>query len=144
MMAKASSMKLGKNLILIGLTLQILFFGFFLICGGIFQYRLVRSPTPSSSRNSWTKYMYTLYAAGILILIRSLFRVIEFTQGNDGTIMTHEFYLYIFDGLLMLGVLVLFNVIHPGQLIGRRFDIESIRLDPRGEESSDGFVAERK
>jgi len=88
--------------------------------------------------------MYTLYAAGILILIRSLFRVIEFTQGNDGTIMTHEFYLYIFDGLLMLGVLVLFNVIHPGQLIGRRFDIESIRLDPRGEESSDGFVAERK
>lgn len=34
----------------------------------------------------------------MLILARSVFRVIEFMQGNDGFIMSHEYMLYIFDG----------------------------------------------
>lgn len=136
-------MKLGKNVILVGLFLQILFFGFFLICGGIFHHRIIRSPTPASLQNSWVKYMYALYTAGILILIRSVFRVIEFLQGNDGSIMTHEVFLYVFDGVLMLGVMVLFNVIHPGSIIGRKARAQGIQLEG-GDSSYDGFVTDRK
>jgi len=143
MMAKASSMKLGKNLILIGLFLQILFFGFFLVCGSIFHRRLLRTPTPSSSQTNWVKYMYALYGAGCLILIRSIFRVAEFVGGTDGTIMTHEAYIYIFDGVLMLGALVIFNVVHPGAIIGRKAASEGIRLDGR-ESSTEGLTYERK
>src|SRR4051794_29576933 len=136
-------MELGKNIILVGLFLQILFFGFFLVCGGLFQYRMTRSPTPTSLQENWAKYMYALYAAGILILIRSIFRVIEFTQGNNGTIMTHEIFLYIFDAILMLGVMVLFNVVHPGSIIGRKATIDSFALDDRNI-STDGFASDRK
>jgi len=142
-MSNAKTMNLGKNLILVGLFLQIFFFGVFLVCGGIFHFRMVRSPTPTSHQNSWVKYMYALYTAGILILIRSIFRVIEFTQGNNGTIMTHEIFLYIFDAVLMLGVMVMLNVIHPGSIIGRKAETEGIQLDARGS-SSDGFAPDPK
>jgi len=130
--ANASSQKLGKNLIVIGLFLQIVFFGLFLVCGIIFQVRLVRTPTTYSVQTNWTKYLYTLYASGTLILIRSLFRIIEFTGGLNGPIMTHEIFIYIFDAVLMVGVMILFNVIHPGAIIGRKLDSEGIRLNEAG------------
>lgn len=143
MESKASSLQLGKHLILIGLFLQIIFFGVFLVCGGIFHYRLVRKPTLASSQVNWTKFMYAMYGAGTLILIRSLFRVLEFTGGNDGPIMTHEYFLYVFDGVLMLGVMVIFNVVHPGQIIGRKSDPESMVLENRGA-SLEGLTYQRK
>ncbi len=34
--------------------------------------------------------MHVLYAASTLILVRSIFRVIEFAQGNDGYFMRSE------------------------------------------------------
>lgn len=142
MMAKESSQKLGKNLILIGLFLQIAFFGFFLICGGLVHFRLSRNPTQASSQTSWTKHMYMLYIAGILILIRSLFRVAEFAGGHNGTLQSHEIYLYIFDSVLMLGVMVAFNVVHPGSIIGRKAQSEGFVLSGR-ETSSEGLY-ERK
>lgn len=143
MLAKESTLARGKSIILVGLFIQIIFFGFFLVCGGIFHYRIVRSPTPSSVQNNWLKYMYTLYGAGFLILIRSLFRVLEFVQGPKGTIQTHEAYLYVFDGVLMLGVMVMFNVAHPGELIGRKAVPGAYQLDGR-EEGSDGSAIFRK
>lgn len=136
-MANDAHIDQGKNLILLGLYLQLVFFGLFLVTGGIFHVRMARSPTLVSLQNNWAKYMYTLYAAGALVLVRSVFRVIEFKEDNSGPITTHEFYLYIFDAVLMLGVLVLFNLIHPGQIIGRRITSNGIRLDDM-ESLSDG------
>jgi hypothetical protein len=144
LVAKASTIKLGKTVIIIGLFLQIVFFGLFLICGGVFHFRLLRSPTPSSTQVNWAKYMYTLYAAGILILIRSIFRVAEFTGGNDGPIMTHEFFLYLFDGVLMFGVMTLFNAVHPGAIIGRKGGSQGIIMNERQDISNEGVTYERK
>ena len=87
--------------------------------------------------------MYSLYGAGSLILIRSLFRVAEFVGGTDGPIMTHEAYIYVFDGVLMLGAMVIFNVVHPGAIIGRKAGSDGIRLDER-ESSTDALAYERK
>ena len=48
--------------------------------------------------------MSVLYVASGLIFVRSLFRLIEYIEGNDGVLLSSEVYLYIFDALLMLGV----------------------------------------
>ena len=120
MVSKASSINNGKHLIVVGLFLQIIFFGVFLVTSLIFDRRLRKTPTPASSAINWQKYIRTLYFTGILILIRSVFRVVEFTGGNDGPLMTSEVYLYVFDAILMLGVLVSLNVVHPGDIIGRK------------------------
>lgn len=143
-MAKESSQKLGKNLVLIGLFIQIVFFGFFLVCSGLVHVRLNRNPTPASTQASWAKHLYMLYLAGILILIRSLFRVAEFAGGHDGPLQSHEIYLYIFDAVLMLGVMVAFNIVHPGSIIGRKAQNEGFMLGDRDRSSAEALAYERK
>jgi glucan phosphoethanolaminetransferase (alkaline phosphatase superfamily) len=139
MVSKASSINNGKHLIVVGLFLQIIFFGIFLVTSFIFDRRLRRTPTAASSAINWQKYMLTLYFTGILILIRSLFRVVEFTGGNDGPLMTSEVYLYIFDGVLMLGVLVSLNVVHPGDIIGKKAQDSMMVLSDR-DTSTEAFA----
>ena len=64
----------------------------------------------------WKRHLYILYATSALILIRSIFRIIEYIQGNSGYLLSHEVYLYVFDAVLMFMVMVLFNWIHPSQV----------------------------
>ena len=66
----------------------------------------------------WKRHLYILYFTSALILVRSLFRVIEYIQGHSGYLLSHEVYLYVFDALLMLLVMVSFNWIHPSQVTG--------------------------
>jgi len=142
-MDKAKTMPTGKKLVVIGLFLQIVFFGVFVITGGIFHYRIVRSPTPASTANNWQKYMFTLYTASVLILIRSIFRVFEFSGGNDGVLMRNEVFLYIFDSVLMLGVMTSFNVVHPGSIIGRKSADGVVELSDTTD-VRDGYASDRK
>ena len=38
------------------------------------------------------------------------------TTGNDGYLISHEVFLYVFDALLMLLVSVLFAIVHPSEI----------------------------
>jgi len=142
-MANEKSMTTGKHIVVFGLFLQIVFFGVFVITSGLFHQRITRSPTAASSAVPWQKYMYALYAASGLILIRSVFRVVEFTGGNNGTLASHEIYLYLFDGVLMLGVLVGFNIVHPGDIIGRKAQNGGVILSDM-ESDGEGLRSGRK
>lgn len=108
----------GQHIIVAGLLIQIGFFGVFMITTAIFHIRIRKVPSVKSTDPSipWLKHMRVLYAASTLIMIRSVMRVIEYVQGNDGYILRHEGFLYVFDGCLMLAVMVLYNVIHPSEL----------------------------
>ena len=130
-MANVKTMTSGKHLVVLGLLLQIGFFGIFIVTGAIFHFRIARSPTAASAYNNWKPYMWTLYIASTLILIRSVFRVIEFSGGNDGVLLRNEVFLYVFDATLMLGVVLAFNVVHPGRIIGRKTPGASIRMEER-------------
>ncbi|KAH6673223.1 RTA1 like protein-domain-containing protein [Halenospora varia] len=129
LMAKASSQNLGKTIVIIGLVLQILFFGVFMVTSAIFHQRLAVNPTTVSRMAPWQKYMFALYAVSALILVRSIFRIAEFAGGRGGALMKSEVYLYIFDAVLMLLVMVILNLIHPGDIIGRNKDVaDSMQL----------------
>lgn len=64
----------------------------------------------------WKRHIYVLYVTSLLVLVRSIFRVIEYIQGEDGYLLSREIYLYACDAALMVVVMVLFNVIHPSQI----------------------------
>lgn len=64
----------------------------------------------------WKKHLMALYATSALILVRSLFRVVEYIQGNSGYLLSNEVFLYVFDAALMFLVMALFNWIHPSQV----------------------------
>ncbi|CAI7595884.1 unnamed protein product [Penicillium glandicola] len=120
----SNSKSTGQNVIIGGLVVQIVFFGFFLISALVFQLRITSEPTALAVANQypWRKHMWALHTSSILVLIRSVVRVVEYAQGTSGYLMRHEVFIYVFDGLLMFTLMVIFVVIHPSEvnhLLGR-------------------------
>lgn len=134
---------LGEKIIVGGLFVQIVVFGFFVCTSILFHYRLRQSPTTESLRGDipWRRYLYVLYVSSLLILVRSIFRVVEYLQGNSGYLISHEIFLYIFDAVLMalvMAILVVWYVegLQPGQNKpnseeGVLSSFDSVELEPR-------------
>jgi hypothetical protein len=108
----------GEKVIIVGLFVQLFIFSCFLIIAINYHYRLARSPTSESNNPNirWKWYLFTLYLTGGLILVRSVFRVAEFIDGNHGALMRKEAYVFVFDGFLMVIVLLWMNWFHPGEI----------------------------
>ena len=119
-----AAMNTGANIVVGGLVIQLIFFGFFVVVSAVFHWRfkgLKRSrnvAAPFERSKSWESLMWALYAACFLILARSIFRVAEFVEGNDGFIMRREYLLYIFDACLMALTGVVLAVVYPGSFLG--------------------------
>ena len=69
-------------------------------------------------QRNWVTVLLGLYIVSVLILVRSIFRLIEYKYGFDGYLMTHEAFMYIFDALLMFIAMVVLNVYHPAVILG--------------------------
>jgi hypothetical protein len=106
------------NLVVGGLTFQLIAFLFFMLLAWIVHRRLAEEGTDISScpNIKWKKHFWVLYAASILVLVRNLVRIIEYKQGPEGNIMGSEVYLYIFDAVPMFAVVLLYTIIYPGRI----------------------------
>ncbi|UPK92343.1 hypothetical protein LCI18_003278 [Fusarium solani-melongenae] len=106
----------GAKVIIAGLFVQLICFGVFIVIAVSFDRSMRQSPTGRSHVVPWKKHMKVLYVGSMLIMVRSVFRAVEYLQGFDGYLLKHEVYLYIFDAVLMFLVMVLFNWIHPAEI----------------------------
>jgi len=111
-----SSINTGTYLVLAGLFIQVVFFGIFLVTSITFQLRLRSHPTPRSESLPWKKHIYALYTISALIFLRCLVRVIEYLQGYGGEIMRAEGFLYGFDSVPMILVMITWNCLHPSEV----------------------------
>jgi hypothetical protein len=75
----------GPKVIIVGLFVQLIFFGIFIVVALAFH--------------------------------RSVFRAVEYLQGFDGYFLENQIYLYIFDAVLMLLVMVLFSYHHRAEIL---------------------------
>ncbi|KZL78149.1 RTA1 domain-containing protein [Colletotrichum tofieldiae] len=109
----------GKYVILVGLAIQIIFFGFFFILTIAFHQRIRREPTSVSMGSTvpWRSYLYILYVVSTLVLVRSIFRVVEYGMGKDGELLSSEIYIYVFDALLIFLCSGIFNIWHPSRVV---------------------------
>jgi len=122
-----SAMNTGENITIGGLCVQLAFFSFFVITSLVFHFRIRRQPTgkvlelaqhgDGSALRTWESVLWGLYIASVLILIRSIFRLIEYAQGNDGYLISHEAFMYVFDAMLMFFAMVAMNVFHPSVIL---------------------------
>lgn len=114
----AEGAKQGIFIVKIGLGIQLAAFGLFLLMVAVLHVRLNSGPTAVSQKPQvrWRKHIWALYAVSILIIARSLFRLIEFTQGSDSQILKTEWMIYAFDASLLLASTVYLAVVHPGRL----------------------------
>ncbi|KAJ4362299.1 hypothetical protein N0V83_010392 [Neocucurbitaria cava] len=95
----------GEKIVIAGLALQVATFVVFLVAAVDFQTRMSRKAahTPytttaaPSSADDWKKMLYILYSVSALILVRCTFRLIEYSMGNAGYLISHEWTLYVFD-----------------------------------------------
>ena len=107
----------GSNVITIGIVVQILFFGFFIITTVVFHWRTNRQPT-DRSRNPgipWKKHLWTLYLASAIMLVRCGYRFIEYRTQNQ-YLISHEWCMYAFDTTLMTLIMLLFFIVHPSEI----------------------------
>ncbi|KAK7416629.1 hypothetical protein QQX98_005100 [Neonectria punicea] len=111
-------MEMGEIIIIVGLFIQLACFGTFVVVSAVFHRRMNRAPTPKALQTEirWRDYLRTLYVASGLIWVRSLFRVIEYLEGNDGYLISHEVYIYVFDALLIATTMLWMNWYHPGEI----------------------------
>jgi hypothetical protein len=89
--------------VIVGLIIQIVSFGLFMVTSAVFHKRLVNDLTRKafSSNIPWIRIMRLMYAISLMIMVRSIFRLVEYTQGMDGYCMHHEWTLYVFDSIPM-------------------------------------------
>ncbi|KAH7213124.1 RTA1 like protein-domain-containing protein [Fusarium oxysporum] len=111
-------MKIGEYIIIGGLFFQLAIFGIFIVVVSVFHRRMNRSPTSKSLEPSirWRHYLTTLYITSGFIWVRSLFRVIEYLDGNDGYLMRTEAFMFVFDATLIWIVMVWMNWYHPSEI----------------------------
>ncbi|KFY39071.1 hypothetical protein V495_06187 [Pseudogymnoascus sp. VKM F-4514 (FW-929)] len=113
-----SALTTGSRLVVGGLFVQLFFFGCFIAVAVHFDVAMHKVPTTrAQTAVPWRKHLVALYAASVLIMIRSIFRVVEYLQGFSGYLLSHEVYLYVFDAVLMFCVMVIFNVVHPSEVV---------------------------
>ncbi|KAI9714186.1 MAG: hypothetical protein M1828_001201 [Chrysothrix sp. TS-e1954] len=131
----------AKWIIIGGLFIQLVFFGGFIICTYIFHWR-VNEQSPSNVDSTvfraWKRSLWPLYLVSGLILVRSVFRIIEYAMGQDGFILSHEIFLYIFDTTLMFLTMITLNAGHPCHLPKGDLDTASVDMEAgKGEELAD-------
>lgn len=131
MTASGTSMaEMGEHVVVGGLVVQIVFFGLFVAAAVVFQLRFRRVDGPSTQM-PWRGMVNMLYGVSALILARCIFRIIEYVMGVDAYLLSNEWTLYVFDGLLMVAVMVIFYWWYPSE-IGRhgksRDDNDSLAL----------------
>lgn len=64
------------------------------------------------------RLIFILYAALALITLRIIFRLVEYSKGLQSAIPRQEAYQYCLDSSPMLVALLLFNIVHPGSVLG--------------------------
>ncbi|RAK81522.1 RTA1 domain-containing protein [Aspergillus fijiensis CBS 313.89] len=115
---KASSFSTGETVIKIGLIIQVIFFGLFILTSVLFHVRLVKSGFAEryTTNVPWRRHMHALYIGSVFIFIRCIFRLVEYDQGTTGTLLQHEYWVYIFDAAMMLIVMAVFNWNYPSEV----------------------------
>ncbi|PKX95400.1 RTA1 domain-containing protein [Aspergillus novofumigatus IBT 16806] len=91
------AMKNGEHIVIAGLAIQLLWFGFFIVVASLFHWRVVRHP----------KDLLGDSPACVLILVRTIFRVVEFL-------------LYVFDAVLMGLTGIVLGLVFPGSFVSQQ------------------------
>ncbi|KAL2822151.1 RTA1 like protein-domain-containing protein [Aspergillus cavernicola] len=122
----------GRDLALIGVIVQIVAFGIFTIAAVRFNFTskkfLKAAPQPlypqdqddfalqvqdKPRKTEWQSLLRVVNLSTVMILIRSIYRMVEFTEGHGGYINNHEWPFYIFDAVPIFPCVALFVYWHP-------------------------------
>lgn len=110
--------KIGNGVVIASLILQLLWFGFFMVVACLFHRSMRLVPTAKAQRPDvrWQNHLCTLYIVSLFVMVRSLFRAIEFIEGSTGYLQKTEVFFYVFDSLLMFLAVIYLHWKHPSEI----------------------------
>ncbi|GAA6031683.1 hypothetical protein JCM8097_001932 [Rhodosporidiobolus ruineniae] len=126
--------KVGPKIALVGLIVQLVSFGLFTCLLLVFAYRVrtrfpqLGSPVPAFSLksynpwsteliNDWRILFWVLLLTCVGIMVRCVFRTVEYAQGYSGYLVTHEIYFYLLDALPLFLSMLCYAWLWPTRVI---------------------------
>ena len=118
LLGKPKNVKIGNGIISSGIALHCLVFVGFMYCSICFhrRFRAHLATTGDTTNIPWEPVLKMLFGTSVIILVRNIFRLAEYVMGKDGYLLANEWPVYVFDGVLMLIVMVVFFIWYPSQL----------------------------
>lgn len=111
---------IGKTIALIGLVVQLGFFGSFAIIT-VYVHRSPKySYTVDGQTDAKKRMVRSLYITLFFLYIRSIYRVAEYAGGREGPVATSEWAFYVFDGLAIALSFVGYCVYFMGNYLPKR------------------------
>lgn len=106
-----STLKSGRILLIIGLVALVVLIG----CYAITAVVVHSSPRYGVRHSPNLRRLFpVLYTCTALLMIRNIFRLVEFGQGFEGAIADQEKYFYGFDSLMIILILMINTIFHFG------------------------------
>ncbi|ODQ80939.1 hypothetical protein BABINDRAFT_160376 [Babjeviella inositovora NRRL Y-12698] len=133
----SGSTHLGTNIMIAGLGLQVASMTIFIVLWLVFFWRVYKAsklaepgfdPRFEHLRSTSVMKLFPLYAsvAVICVYVRSIYRVVELSEGWTGHLMVTEPYFLVLDGAMMTitGIVMSFPGAYPGIVVGREVSIK--------------------
>ncbi|EWC43529.1 hypothetical protein DRE_07491 [Drechslerella stenobrocha 248] len=130
--------KIGQGLLRAAVILQMLLF----LAFAWFAVKLQRNARQLGIGGKWKKSLYTLYVCGFWVMVRCLYRLVEFIEGFDGELIRHEAYFYGLECIPMLLSTGYMNVMHVGRWLPRKSTVYLLE-DGVTEAEGEGFQDNR-
>lgn len=108
--------KTGQTIVLVGLVLQAVSYGFFCILL-VKSHISIKSSGPYQTHRSCIRLIQVLYFSSVFISIRCIYRIVEYAQGDGGYLLTHEAFLYALDTLPLIVAIVIYVPFWPAKYI---------------------------
>ncbi|GMF05990.1 unnamed protein product [Ambrosiozyma monospora] len=119
--ANQDSAKMGFNILLGGLILQVITMFIFMAMVGLYFYKVYVNRDHLDQRyvgirntSFFHAVMWSILVAILLIFIRSIYRVAEMADGFGSAIMHNETLFLVLDGVMCVIAIVLLTVFYPG------------------------------
>ncbi|KAF4980326.1 hypothetical protein FZEAL_3643 [Fusarium zealandicum] len=142
LLANEKLANIGNYTVISGLVVQVIIFVGFMICCWIFHRRFKAhlSMAGDATNVPWKECLYMLYGTSMAVLVRNIFRVVEYIMDKEGYLQQKEWPTFIFDSILMLFVMIAFYVWYPSDL---RKDARGSMIELMSAEGSNSTEIER-
>ena len=131
-----------KYIILVGLFVQVIVFGLFIVTIIFFHRRKSHEEKNTKAGYygsvNWKRIVIMLYVISAMIMLRSIYRIIEYAMGMDSYFFAHEWPTYVLDGVPMLVTMFIWGFYYPSELsryaIIDNSDVDIPLCEPTGQQ----------
>ncbi|EFQ99635.1 RTA1 domain-containing protein [Nannizzia gypsea CBS 118893] len=120
-----NTVRIGINVYMGGIGLQELFVLIFFGLAVRFQYKMTKVEHAEGAGRPWRPLLYTVYASLVMITVRIIYRLVEYSGGLYSALARNEAVFYALDATPMFIALFALNIFHPGRFLvgpGSEFD----------------------